>query len=255
MRQSHIFRSVLVSILFSTILLFVSCKEKEPIIITDPGPALKNTLILTKTAGYRHSSIEAGMEMFRQYALGWQLNPTYAGNTEAFTGSGLAPYSLIVLLNTTGDLFDKTAQQALQAYIRNGGRLLAIHAATDAEYDWPWYGEMLGAWFSNHPEIQEATCKINLPQHMAAAGLPAEWQRTDEWYNFKELKADNETVISIDEQTYTGGVHGNNHPISWGRTFEGGKIFYTAMGHTENTYSEPLFIQHIGGAIAWLMAD
>lgn len=244
----------IVSVLIIT-LLFAACKEKEPQIIVDPGTEYAETLILTKTAGYRHSSIDAGMKMFEENADAWLLRITPDTNAAQFTSGGLAKYKLIVLLNTTGDLFNNEQQFALQSYIKAGGRLIAIHAATDAEYDWPWYGEMLGAWFSDHPEIQEARCDIKLPQHAAATGLPSVWKRTDEWYNFKQLKPDNEVIISIDEKSYTGGTHGDNHPISWTRKYDGGKVFYTAMGHTDATYAEPLFKQHIRGAILWLMAQ
>lgn len=210
-------------------------------------------LVLTETQGFRHSSIESGMAMFQQYADEWSIQVSEAKESSVFTPLNLEKYSMVVLLNTTGDVFGESEQQVLRTYIEDGGSLLAIHAAADAEYDWDWYGVLLGGRFQDHPEIQRATCNISETSHASTDGLPDNWERTDEWYNFKNLQPDNRVVVTIDETTYTGGTHGAQHPISWYRQVGNGKVFYTAMGHTEATYSEPLFIAHIKGAVKWLV--
>jgi type 1 glutamine amidotransferase len=229
--------------------LFFSCKKK-----TEEDTTIR-TLVFTKTAGYRHESIDAGKTMFRNKATEWNLTVTETEDAGTFTISNLNNYKLIVLLNCTGELFTDPQRAALQNFVRSGGRVLGIHGASDAEYNWAWYPQMLGGWFHSHPEIQEAVCYPVVADHLSTRGLPDRWSRTDEWYNIKSLQSDNVTVMAVDESTYTGGIHGSTHPISWHRSFEGGKIFYTAMGHTSETYSEPLFIQHIGGAIQWLTSQ
>lgn len=229
-----------------TCTLFVACKKKSE------EDTTFHTLVFTKTTGYRHESIDAGKTMFRNKATDWNLTLTETEDAGTFTVDNLKNYKIIVLLNSSGELFTDPQRAALQSFVRSGGRVLGIHAAADAEYNWGWYPQMLGGWFYSHPAIQDAECYPVVADHAATRGLPDRWKRKDEWYNIKSLQTNNVTVLAVDEGTYNGGIHGGNHPISWYRSFEGGKIFYTAMGHTTETYSEPLFIQHIGGAIEWL---
>jgi type 1 glutamine amidotransferase len=241
---------------FALVLISIaSCKEKDPVVIVDPPP-FTEVAVLTETQGFRHESIDAGVAMFNNNGVKWKCVFSEMKTSAEFVAPGAATrYQILVLLNTTGDVFNEDEQKVLQEFVRGGGKVLAIHAASDAEYDWPWYNDMIGAWFSDHPATQQASCKVNQPNHIAAQGLPATWVRTDEWYNFKKLKQGLDVVISIDESTYTGGTHGANHPISWCQRFDGGKVFYTGMGHTVESYSDSLYVQHIGGAISWLKQD
>jgi uncharacterized protein len=101
--------------------------------------------------------------------------------------------------------------------------------------------------------VQQALCRSETVNHPSLTGVPGNWIRTDEWYNFKDLLEDNQVLITVDESSYSGGTHGGYQPVSWCRNFEGGKVFYTGMGHTSETYSEPLFRQHLKGAIEWLL--
>lgn len=229
-------------------LLLFSCKKKQPA----PQPALTKVLVLTEAQGFKHESISAGMDMFKAKQADWNIEVEQASESSMLSTLGITRFRIIVLLNTTGDLFTDNEQELLQDFVQNGGSILAIHAAADAEYNWPWYGQMLGALFKDHPHTQQATCHKTGISHPSVQNIPASWQRTDEWYNFQSLSPANQVVLTIDETTYTGGTHGAAHPISWYREFDGGKIFYTAMGHTSETYSEPLFLEHIKGAIEWL---
>lgn len=237
------------TVLFLTIILF-GCKQKDNV---DP-PATqedKNVLVLTETQGFRHASISNGWSMFSINADQWNIKLTETKNSTMFTDESLKDFDIVVLLSTTGDVFSDDEQVAFQNFVEQGGAVLGIHAAADAEYDWPWYVNMLGAWFDNHPAIQEATCNA-VSDHISVSGLPQTWVRTDEWYNFKNIATDNNVVVTIDETTYSGGTNGVDHPISWYRTIGDGKVFYTAMGHTEESYTDPLFVQHIRQAIKWL---
>jgi type 1 glutamine amidotransferase len=191
--------------------------------------------------------------MFQTRASEWQISVEVERDSKVLTDSAMKPVSILILLNTTGDLYSPSEQLAMQHFVRSGGSVLAIHAAADAAYSWDWYGAMLGGRFDSHPAIQEAMCLAAPDSNVSTVGLPAHWLRTDEWYNYKELQADNRTIVSLDESSYSGGTHGAIHPLSWYREFEGGRVFYTGMGHTAGTYSEPLFQLHIKAAINWLL--
>ncbi|MBZ0099462.1 MAG: ThuA domain-containing protein, partial [Taibaiella sp.] len=212
--------------------LLLSCKrEREPVLPPATNSPAR-VVVLTETEGFAHESIAAGLTMFRQHETAWGIEVTEVDGSELLVQRDINAYDLLVLLNTTGDVFDAQEQVALQQYIKQGGAVLAIHGASDAEYDWPWYGQMLGGWFDGHPEIQEADCIMTDKTHPITAHLPATWHRTDEWYNFRRLAPDNQVLILLDENTYSGGTHGSFHPISWCREFDGGRVFYTGMGHT-----------------------
>lgn len=243
-------RPVTILLLLTT--LACNKKEEAPPLIDQPVPV--HTLILTKTEGYRHESIGAGVTMFNNKASEWNLSIRVTESTEAFQSDSLMSYQLVVLLNTTGDLFNTVQKIGLRSYVEAGGSVLAIHAAADAEYGWEWYGRMLGGWFESHPDIQQAEILRQDTTHPACSALPDRWAHIDEWYNFRYLMPDNIVLLTLDESTYEGGKHGSNHPISWCRTAEGGRVFYTGLGHTSLTYSDPLFLEHIKGAIIWLTA-
>lgn len=234
------------------VLVLFSCKREENKISLTQASEKVKVLILTETKGYRHESIEAGLDMFKMQAENWQIEITHAAESAVMTGQDIHKYDIMVLLNTTGDVFTEDEQVQLQDYLSGGGAILGIHAAADAEYDWPWYGQMLGGLFHSHPHIQHATCTVADPQHPLAKDLPVIWKRTDEWYNFKQLSDQNDVILLLDETSYSGGIHTNYHPISWSRQWGGGRIFYTGMGHTVDTYNEELFQTHIRNAIQWL---
>lgn len=206
-------------------------------------------LLFSKTAGFHHSSIPVGIEAIKKIgaANGFAVDTTT--NAAIFTGKNLAKYKALIFLSTTGDLFDSTEEQALQQYIENGGGLIGVHAATDAEYNWPWYGKTMGAYFESHPKQQQAKLTVVDASHPATKALPKEWTRFDEWYNFKNLNGDVHVLLKLDETSYEGGKNGANHPAAWWQDVGRGRVFYTALGHTDESYSEPLFLQHLTGGI------
>jgi type 1 glutamine amidotransferase len=207
-------------------------------------------LVFSKTAGFRHGSIPNGIAAIRQ--LGTQHNFTVDATEDGarFTEENLARYKVVVFLNTTGDVLDAAQKAAFERYIRAGGGFAGVHSASDTEYGWPWYGQLVGAYFSSHPNIQPATVRVPDRVHPSTAMLPPVWQRTDEWYNFRSNPRSSVHVLAVlDETTYSGGTMGNDHPISWCHEFDGGRAWYTAMGHTEESYTEPLFLVHLLGGI------
>ena len=178
-------------------------------------------------------------------------------NGSDFTDANLEQYEVVIFLSTTGDVLTPTQQAAFERYIQAGGGYAGIHAASDTEYDWPWYGSLVGAYFNNHPAgTPTATVKVEDPAHASTAGLPKRWQRTDEWYNFRApnpATARNKLHIlaSLDETTYTPGTGsmGVEHPIAWCQDYDGGRSWYTGMGHTEAQLRRARLPKHILGGI------
>ena len=211
-----------------------------------------SVLLFTKTAGFRHSSIPEGIAAVT--ALGQLHNFDVLASEDAalFTDEQLALHQVVIFLNTTGDILDEVQQAALERFIRNGGGFVGIHSATDTEYDWLWYGQLVGAYFADHPSIQSATIQVLEANHPSTRVLPERWTRTDEWYNFQAAPAPAITILAeVDESTYEGGTMGSPHPLVWAHEYDGGRAWYTAMGHTSESYTDPLFRQHLWGGILW----
>jgi type 1 glutamine amidotransferase len=220
-------------------------------------PAAPSLLLFSRTTGdYRHETIPDGVAALTSMAnrRGWSLVATEDQNR--FSDSGLAPFDVIVFLNTSGDVLDAEQQAAFERFIRAGGAWVGIHSASTTEYDWPFFGGLLGAYFSAHPATQEAVIEVENATHSATAELPNPWRRTDEWYSFRTNPRANVTVLlTLDEATYEPGdtAMGADHPIAWFHTYEGGRSFYTALGHTRESYSEPAFLAHVEGGIEWAL--
>lgn len=210
-------------------------------------------LVFSKTAGFRHSSIPTGIAAFKK--LGDQHNFAVEATEDAaiFNPNDLSRFDAVVFLSTTGDILNAAQERAFEQYIAQGGGFLGVHAAADTEYEWPWYGQLVGGYFKSHPQNQNATIKVADRVHPATKHLPQEWTRFDEWYNYRENPRGNVHVLmTLDETSYEGGEMGHDHPISWAHNFGGGRAFYTGLGHTEESYSEPLFLQHLVGALEWV---
>ncbi len=215
------------------------------------GPEEK-VLLFTKTTGFRHTSIDEGVAAVCEVAGAEGIAADHTEDSTLFTDDTLAQYDAVVFLSTTGDPLAPDQQAAFERYIQAGGGFAGIHAASDTEYDWPWYGGLVGAYFESHPANQNATVKVSDPNHPSTAGLPQRWQRFDEWYNFQSNpRGDVHVLATLDESSYTGGADGADHPTAWCHEYDGGRSWYTGGGHTEESYEEPLFRDHILGGIEW----
>jgi type 1 glutamine amidotransferase len=231
-----------------------STQSESAVPVTQPEsnvPAFA-VLVFTKTAGFRHESIPAGIRAIQSLGDEQHFRVDSSEDAAVFTDATLALYQVIVFLNTTGDILDLNQQAAFERFVQRGGGFVGIHSATDTEYDWEWYGQLVGAYFDNHPPIQMAAVKVVDATHLSTVQLPAVWTRNDEWYNFQADPSPHVSVLmQVDEMTYTGGMMGTNHPISWYHEYDGGRAWYTAMGHTTESYSDPLFLRHVSGGIRW----
>jgi type 1 glutamine amidotransferase len=208
-------------------------------------------LVFSRTAGFRHASIPDGIAALKRLGPRAGFEVTATEDPEIFTDAGLAPFEAVVFLSTTGDVLDDEQERAFERYIRSGGGYVGIHAAADTEYDWPWYGRLVGAYFKSHPAVQEATVAVTDRLHPATRMLPQRWLRTDEWYNYRASPRGKVHVLAaLDETSYQGGSMGD-HPIAWCHEFDGGRAFYTGGGHTAESFREKLFLDHLGQAIRW----
>ncbi len=223
-----------------------------------PGSAaapLPRVLVFSKTAAFRHASIPDGIRAIREIGAGrFEVDATE--DPGAFTPENLSRHRAVVWLSTTGDVLNDEQQRAFEAFIRGGGGYAGIHAASDTEYEWPWYGRLVGAYFDTHSTVQPASQRVELRDHPSTRMLPASWKRTDEWYSFKSNPRGTggiRVLMSLDESTYqpAAAAMGADHPIAWYHEFDGGRAWYTAGGHTSESFSEPLFREHLLGGILW----
>lgn len=212
----------------------------------------KQVLVFSHTEGYRHGSIEAGVEAIQKLGQENGFTVVATEDPNQIIEEVLRDFSVVVFLNTTQDILDHAQQADFERFIQAGGGFVGIHAAADTEYDWPWYGELVGGWFKRHPATQEATLEVIDDTHPATkkAGL-GKVTRTDEWYDYKNFDKEKvQVLMELDESSYEGGEMGY-HPLAWYHEFDGGRAFYTGMGHTPETFQEDFFLDHLLGAIEW----
>lgn len=182
----------------------------------------RRVLVFSKTAGFRHDSIPDGVTAVRELGETGGFRVDATEDAGAFTPANLRRYDAVVFLSTTGDVLDAGQQAAFEDYIRHGGGYVGIHAAADTEYDWAFYGGLVGAWFQSHPAIQSATVDVEDRAHPATSGLDRAWNRTDEWYNYRSNPRERVHVLaSLDESSYTGGTMNGDHPIAWCQNYQG----------------------------------
>lgn len=213
-------------------------------------------LVFHKTEGYYHTSIPTGIAAIKNLGGLNNFKVTETDDAGEFSEDNLKKYQLVIFLSTTGDVLNENQEKAFENYINTGGNFFGIHAATDTEYDWKWFGNLVGAYFMSHPKIQKANVIVKKPQHPTVAHLPQIWTRTDEWYNFKDINPKINVLLSLDESSYEGGKNGENHPIAWYQKLEdGGKSIYTGGGHTEESYSEPAFREHLLQCILFALGE
>ncbi|RIV23966.1 cytochrome C [Fibrisoma montanum] len=215
-----------------------------------------NLLVFSKTAAFRHQSIEAGKTALSRMSTEKGFGVNFTEDASLFSETNLKKYNAVVFLNTTGDVLNDDQQNAFERFIQAGGGYVGIHAATDTEYEWPWYGKLAGAYFLDHPmtpsNVQKGKFIVKLKNHWATKGMPDAFERTDEFYSFKNISSKITPVLTIDETSYQGGKNPDFHPMSWYQEFDGGRSFYTAMGHTDETFAEPLFLNHLWAGIQYV---
>ena len=231
------------------ILLLCGCSGSNPL----PQQEVRaKVLLFTRTSGFRHDSIPQGIAMIRQLGVENRFDVDASEDSSIFNDANLSNYSAVIFLNTTGDILTPDQKSSFERYIRAGKGYVGIHSATDTEYSWAWYGGLVGAYFRSHPQIQPANIRVDDPSHPLTSSLGTSWSRTDEWYDFA-INPRNKVhvLLTLDEASYSGGTMGGDHPLSWCQIYDGGRAWYTAGGHTQESYSEPLYRQHVLAGIQY----
>jgi type 1 glutamine amidotransferase len=213
----------------------------------------KSVLIFSKTTGFRHESIPKGVKTVSKLLADNNINYLHTEDAVHFHADSLKKYDAVIFLNTTGDVLDETQKQNFQRFIQSGKGYVGIHAASDTEYNWPWYGALVGGYFVSHPAVQEAHIQVENRKHISTKHLPKTWIHRDEWYDFKDVKPGLHILMALDETTYKGGKMGKFHPIAWFQEYDGGRAFYTGLGHTNESYDSELFQKHIIGGIKYAL--
>lgn len=239
----------------------INCNRQQTGTVSNCSPTASahyrhnRLLVFSKTAGFRHASIKDGKIALQKLATEHNFSVDFTEDAAAFTDANLARYDAVIFLLTTGTILDDNQKAAFERYIRAGGGYVGVHSASDTEYNWPWYGGLVGAYFDRvhgHSKITQATIHVIDRTHPSTVMLPALWVRTDEWYNFASNPRGRVNVLmTIDESTYKGGTMGADHPIAWYHEYDGGRAWYTALGHTSESYYEPLFLAHLWGGIMY----
>jgi cytochrome c len=212
-------------------------------------------LVFTKTAGYYHTAIPAGASAILKLGAENNFDVDTTSNAAYFTEDSLKNYSAVIFLNTTGNVLDQYQEADFERYIQAGGGFVGVHSATDTEYEWGWYGRLVGAYFAGHPAQQEAVINVVDSSHISTKHLPAKWSRKDEWYNFRNIVSDLNVLLTIDETSYEGGKNGATHPMAWYHDFDGGRAWYTELGHTDESYSDPNYLNHLLGGIQYAIGE
>src|SRR5690606_30892467 len=226
-------------------------------LLTSCSEPSDNVLVFTKTTGFRHESIEVGVQAIKKLGAENNFNVYHREDASVFHPDSLASYDLIIFLNTSGNVFDKQQQEAFKAYINNGGSFMGVHGAADTEPRWNWFVKLLGAKFASHPQnpnVRQATIDILRTEHRSCRHIEGyEWGQYDEWYNYTNISPDITVVMNLNEKSYKGGRNGSFHPIAWYQEYDGGRMFYTGGGHTDQSYSEEGFVLHLLGGIEFCL--
>ena len=233
--------------------LFAACSQRS---------GTPKVLVFSKTAGFYHESIPDGVAALQKIGQENGFDVDTTTNGEMFTEENLKQYSAVIFLSTTGDVLNNYQEAEFERYIQAGGGYVGIHAAADTEYEWAWYGKMVGGYFSDHPGIQDphpnvqkGTIEVVDKNHPTTEFLPSPWERTDEWYSYKDFNEEVNVLMTLDEASYQGGLDMGEHPIAWYHDYDGGRAFYTGGGHTAASFQEDLFLRHLLEGIKYAMGS
>tara|TARA_B100001769_G_C22004207_1_gene539631 strand:- start:91 stop:831 length:741 start_codon:yes stop_codon:yes gene_type:complete len=202
-----------------------------------------SVLVISETKGWVHDSIESGIDLIENIGDKNNFNVYHSDNSKVITSENLIEFNSIIFLNTTGDILTKNEQNVMEQFIKNGKGYVGVHSASDTEYEWQWYGDLVGAYFRNHSDVVDGKIFTVDNAHKITEHLNPEWNIEDEWYNFDYISDNINVLLKLDETSYEGGEHPDYHPITWYQKYDGGRSFYTALGHTTEVFKDERFIK------------
>jgi type 1 glutamine amidotransferase len=208
-----------------------------------------DVLVFSRALGFDHPSITNGWEAVSAMGASGELRIQFSKDPARL--SDPSKFGVLFFLSTSGDVLDATQQAAVEAWVGAGKGFVGVHAAADTEYDWPFYGDLVGARFLTHPAEQPADVVVADSLHPATRELPPIWRHTDEWYEFRMQPKNVHVLLRVDEKSYMGGATGPDHPLAWCHTPSGARSFYTALGHPPAAWRDPTFLKHIEGGLRW----
>ena len=200
-------------------------------------------LVITETKGYVHNSIDYGIDLIKKIGDKNNFNVYHSDDSKVMTSNNLKEFNSIIFLNTTGDILNDHQQRSVEDFIKSGKGYVGVHSASDTEYEWQWYGNLVGAYFRNHSNVVDAKILTSDNTHKITEHLNPEWIIEDEWYNFDYLSDNINVLLKLDESSYEGGEHPDYHPITWYHKYDGGRSFYTALGHKKEVFKDQRFIK------------
>lgn len=244
------------------LLFFIGLLWSGAFIYAQTQPALR-VLIYTKNGkGYVHENIATSVQTLQDICAGEKIYTDVSDDPKVFTANNLKQYAGIIFSNSNNEAFDNDDQrQAFQLFIQQGGGFMGIHSASGSERQWPWYWALLGGKFVRHPPFQSFDVVTIDSTHSSLQGLPRRWTVEDECYYTNQLNPDLNVLLAADLRTvedekkseYPGEIFGQYFPLSWCHPFEGGRAWYTALGHDKSMYKDPTFRQHLRGGILWIV--
>ncbi|WP_104116755.1 ThuA domain-containing protein [Arthrobacter sp. B1805] len=214
---------------------------------------MSRILVFSRTCGYRHESIPDAIAALTTIAHedGHLVEATE--DPSVFEPRALAAWDVVVWVSTSGEVLDGEQRRAFADWLRAGGSYAGVHSATACEYEWDEYERIAGAVFTDHPQVQEAVVRVADPDHPSTVDLPPTWRHRDEWYNFRRPPRDRTVLLTVDEESYTGGTMGPGHPVAWHGSYGSGQTWYTSLGHDAEAYTDPLFCAHLRGGLRSLL--
>ena len=215
----------------------------------------QRVLVFSKTLSYHHASIPAGIAAIEKLGADNHFEVDTTTSSALFNDDNLKKYAAVIFLSPSGNVLDTAAKISFMRYIEAGGGYMGIHSASTTDKGWAWYNKLVGAVFTDHPEPQTGEVVVTDRKNSATRQLPARWLRKDEWYNFRQVPTNVHVLMTVDERTYKGGKHGSYHPLAWYHAYDGGRSFYTAIGHFSDSYKDPLLLQHLLAGIKYAMGN
>lgn len=220
-----------------------------------------NVMLFTKTNGWHHNAINDGVTAFDQMSKKYHFDYEWHEDPARFNDDNLKQFDVIVFLLTTGNILNEEQQKSMERFVQSGKGFVGIHSASDTEYDWLWYKKLVGRNFKIHPVIQTAKLQVLKPDFPGLELVPNSFFWTDEWYEFgKENTKDLTYILAVDEKSYSpiadwntvkGSGMGDFHPIAWYHNYDGGRSFYTGLGHIGASYQDTFMQNHLFGGLYW----